>query len=245
MSWIKNIFGKSAPPELPEQFVENEHLSEEQIQRKLRSERILHEQGLRINPHLPCIEKASEISPPPPLEVYRRFVALTLVATSASEKGQGDPNGDIDTLIGGIIDERDAWGWFTERELAFLRSSDPDPNECLQLSWRYEAALPLFWALNGGDDALPPPTDVCDVAALCAEARDNDGLAERELRTKSQVLDEADLIYRYHWAVRQSSLDGQATGGNPHPGVVMERHHALNWLTCHADLDWEHVSTDT
>ncbi|MEM8724847.1 MAG: DUF4272 domain-containing protein [Pseudomonadota bacterium] len=236
---------KSSPPELPDYFVTSEHLNEEQIQRKLRSERILHEQGVRINPHLPCTESTSETKPRKTVEVYQRFVALTLVATCAWERGQGDPNGDIDELISGIIDERNAWDWLTDRERAFLRTPDSDPNENLQLSWRYEAALPLQWALGAGADALDSPVDACDVAALCASARDDIELADGSLRDASSLLNEADLIFRYHWAVRQSSLDGEEPGGNLYPGVVMERHHALNWLTCHSDVDWEDVSTDT
>lgn len=245
MSWIKRIFSRSGPPELPDYFLNSEHINEEQIQRKLRSERILHEQTVRINPHLPVIESTSEIELRATAEVYQRFVALTLVATCAAERGQGDPNGSIDELITGIIDARDAWGWFSERERTFLQTPDSDQHENLQLSWRYEAALPLRWALGAGSDTLNRPADVCDVATLCASARDEFELAERGLRDTSRILDEADLIYRYHWAVRQSSLNGKDPGGDLNPGVVLERHHALNWLTCQSDYDWEEVSCDT
>jgi hypothetical protein len=33
--------------------------------------------------------------------------------------------------------------------------------------------------------------------------------------------------------------------GCPTTGVVAERHHALNWLVCFGDADWDDVDTPT
>ena len=235
----------SKPPELPGYFHENDALTKAEIDRKIRSEQKLHREGVRINPHLPCIECASELKLRDPQDVYRRFVALILVSTCAADHAIGNPEGDIDELIGDLTDKLDASGWFTEREKRYLDSRGSNPSESLQLSWRYEAALPLYWSLGEGDAQLDRPIGQCDVSALTLAARDNRELANRSLRDIDAILDEADLIFRYHWAVRQATLDGEDTGGSLDASVVMERHHALNWLIGRYDEDWEDVSTDT
>lgn len=243
--FIKRRGSKPGPPPIPDYFIEGGQLSEEQIDRKRRSELRLFEEGVRINPHLPCIERAGKVRLREPTEVYRRFVAITLVATCAAERAEGDPHGDIDELIAKVVAERGAANWFTDRECSYLNSRAPDPHESVQLSWRYEAAVPLYWALGQGDARIARPVSMCDVSALTRAARDNTEIASAPLRDAAMILDESDLIFRYHWAVRQSSLDGEPSGGDLHPGVVMERHHALNWLTSYDGADWEDVSTDT
>ena len=58
-------------------------------------------------------------------------------------------------------------------------------------------------------------------------------------------LRQADLIYRYHWAVTNARLKGQRAPAALDPGVTQERHHALNWLIGYNEQDCDHVSTDT
>ena len=52
-------------------------------------------------------------------------------------------------------------------------------------------------------------------------------------------------IYLIHWAVRDARLNGRPVPNNYHPGVVLERHHALNWLIGYCGQDWDDISTDT
>ena len=61
----------------------------------------------------------------------------------------------------------------------------------------------------------------------------------------SEVLDQADLIYRYHWAVVDANLKGKLPPGKLDGGVTMERHYALNWLIGYFDQEWDDISTDT
>ena len=65
------------------------------------------------------------------------------------------------------------------------------------------------------------------------------------LRSANDILNMSDLIYRYHWAIRQAKLDGAPEPAGLSGSVVSERHHALNWLTYYFDADWDDVSTDT
>ena len=69
-------------------------------------------------------------------------------------------------------------------------------------------------------------------------------MAQVELRDIEEILDEADLIYRYDWAcvdARMKQLDAPA-GLNS--SVVVERHGALNWLI-QRDGDWDDPDVNT
>ena len=58
-------------------------------------------------------------------------------------------------------------------------------------------------------------------------------------------MDQADLIYRMHWALRQAQIEGEAPPAGMVWDVVFERHYALNWLIGYMDQPWDEVSTDT
>lgn len=65
------------------------------------------------------------------------------------------------------------------------------------------------------------------------------------LRPVSQILDEADLIYRYHWAVVDARVNSKDTPAGLEGGVVYERHYSLNWLIGYMDQEWDEITTDT
>jgi hypothetical protein len=58
------------------------------------------------------------------------------------------------------------------------------------------------------------------------------------------MLDQADLMYRYNWAVTDARINSKPSA-DLEAGVVQERHYALNWLIGYMDQDWDDVSTDT
>jgi len=104
----------------------------------------------------------------------------------------------------------------------------------------------LYWALGHVDQPLGPPRDTCDVDRMTGAVINDPDLEKGPTRSANDVLNEADLIYRYHWAVRQAGIDGKPPPADLHPGVVMERHKALNWLIGYNDnADWDDVTTDT
>jgi hypothetical protein len=105
----------------------------------------------------------------------------------------------------------------------------------------------MLWAL-GFIDELERPDRICDVQLAVAMLIENgrDGFtAKAELRPQSEILDAADLIYRYHWAVRDAQIHDRQVPADLDAGVVVERHYALNWLIGYKDQEWDDVSTDT
>ena len=62
---------------------------------------------------------------------------------------------------------------------------------------------------------------------------------------ETEILDEADLIYRYNWVCVDSRVNDKTPPAGLNGGVAYERHRALNWLICYLDLAWDDVRTDT
>jgi hypothetical protein len=172
-------------------------------------------------------------------EVARRAMALLVVAS----KGEGLRQ----EVLARVVDDYGVEPDFSSEEAAFVGNPTPSDHDRIQFTWRFEAACTLLWAL-GYVDELEKPVETCDVERAVAVLMDRSRerfIAEAKLRPPAEILDQADLIYRYHWAVVDARLDGKPVPAGLDPDVVMERHHALNWLIGYMDQEWDDVSTDT
>ena len=70
--------------------------------------------------------------------------------------------------------------------------------------------------------------------------------AAARLRSRKELLDQADLIYRLHWACVDARVMGMPAPGGLEEGVVMERHRALFWLAgCDDMCLWDEVDLST
>jgi hypothetical protein len=232
-NWLKGFFGgsKDSQPQT------THPVFDDPSQRKAWSEAFLTERGIPINAHLPLTENAQETELRKPGEIADRILALTAVAI----KGGGvEPE-----FVAKFISERNVRELFSPREMAFIDTASPDHRTRAQFSWQYECIWVLLWALKHIGPTLNFPDRICDVPRLAAIVRDTPRLDTLGTFPAGVVLTELDLHYRYHWAVRQSHIDGGPEPGGLNGGVVMERHRALNWLVRYMDADWDDVSTDT
>lgn len=70
----------------------------------------------------------------------------------------------------------------------------------------------MLWAL-GYVDKLGAPTELCNVSQDVGYLQQKDSfgqfLSDATLRSKSELLDEADLIYRYNWVCVNSRIKGK------------------------------------
>ena len=70
--------------------------------------------------------------------------------------------------------------------------------------------------------------------------------AAAKLRPRRELLDQADLIYRLHWACVDARVMGMPAPQVLEDGVVMERHRALFWLAgCDEMCGWDDVDLST
>jgi hypothetical protein len=216
---------------------ENGGISTEAADRKLRSQTILLSEGVPFIAWLPAIETTAKALKRSKEEVALRTLCLCLVAA----KGEGLEQEAVEQVV-------ESYGLrprLSPKELAFVFDNSPTQHDRTQFIWRHEAAWTLLWAL-GFVAQLGKPAQICDVdfaARTVTERTASQFIKDSELRPIADILDQADLIYRYHWAVRDAQLKGRQIPAALNPDVTEERHYALNWLIM--EEAWDDVSTDT
>jgi hypothetical protein len=68
---------------------------------------------------------------------------------------------------------------------------------------------------------------------------------DANLRSLSQLLDQADLIFRYHWSVTDAEQNQRDMPAGLRANVVNQRLGALNWLIRNPDQEWDDFSVDS
>lgn len=181
-----------------------------------------------------------------PGEVLQRALALLYVAARAHARATGLP------AIPAGQEEHNPVGAaaLTSQERAFVTDEGTDADAAAALTWRYEAANTLLWALGIAGAAIDGSDEMADVDRLWASvaplARGSDGPTLR-LRPAGDILDALDRTWLEHWIVRQARQK-EVEPGRINGDVVMERHVALNWLTGFqndADVAWDDTDTPT
>lgn len=214
-------------------------VSPEALQRKEQSETILRAEGVPINKFLPVIETVKEAKHRSKEQVAHRALALLIVAV----KGEGLEQPVVEKVIKDYGIEK----YFTPKEIAFVNNPSPSQRDRVQFAWRYEAAWALLWAL-GYVEKLEKPSAICDVSRavrFMKERSTKQFLSDAKLRPMPEILDQADRIYRYHWAVVDARVNGKNAPTALEPGITLERHYALNWLIGYMEQEWDDISTDT
>lgn len=207
--------------------------------RKIRSENLLIREGVPISRTLPVIQSEQNTLLRSKEEIANRAQALLLVASKADGLDQASVER---TLRSSGLE-----AFFSPAEKHFIHDPKPSEHDKNQFIWRFEAAWTLLWAL-GYVDHLEKPATICDLPKVMALLKSHPGsqlAAGAKLRSKSEMLDQADLIYRYHWAVVEARLKQQKSPAGLDPDVVIERHHTLNWLIGYMNQQWDEISTDT
>ena len=242
---LKSIFSRGTPPHHSPEEIErarvrfaNPEIPRDSVQRKYRSEAILHAEGVRVNLFLPVIESEVEMKQRTKEEVAYRVMALLAVAF----KGAGMDQPLVDELIA----DHSIKEHFTPEEHAFIEHPAPTSQMRAQFSWRCEAAWTLLWALSYVEK-LSKPVVNCDPGKAMGFLTQRGTLrfvADARMRTPTEILDQADLIYRYDWAAVDSRMNGRHEPG-VNGEITVERHHAFNWLIGYNDAEWDDVTTDT
>ena len=222
-------------------------LSRDARDRQARCEEELGQFGVRTPATLPPVVSEIDVVLRSAPEVARRAMALFMVALRAESLMCPE------LAVADLREKRPlALRALTPKEQAFLNDAAPDQQQITNFVWRYEALWLLAWAL-GLVDELCYPSETCDVGILSNTLLGLDEealLKDAKLLPTETLLDALDLHFRLHWLVRQRQQDskppdGEMGGNDLDPGVVLERHHALNWLVQHEGAEWDDVQTPT
>lgn len=207
------------------------------LERKAATEARLAARGIEVPDTLPPLVCEDELTLRTRDEVVERARALLLVALRADSVASGEPI-PVPTLLSKMPLADDA---LSPKEQAFLAQEAPSQQDCGQFIWRYESLYLLEWALCLVDE-LPYPGAPVDTASTVARLIEMRG---PRLRTGAEIVDALDLHYRLHWQIRQARLKKLGEAAGLDADVVMERHHALNWLVRFQHAGWDDVDTPT
>ena len=228
-------FTPIANTDLPE--AERPEPQESDQQRKARSISILKSQQIPYTDHLPN-------------EIYEQATTLFAVAVYS------------EVLLSETPDRNEALAYFQKMdeiygiqsqlsaaEKAYITNPQPEEQECIQFLWRYECCAVLLWAA-GIIEELPYPSDICDVPVIAGIFWQHQGmeelLAKGIPRTREEILDAADLNFRYDWACVDARIHQQDAPASLDGGIVMERHYVFNWIIgANQGADWDHIQPAT
>ncbi|MBD1294328.1 DUF4272 domain-containing protein, partial [Pseudomonas aeruginosa] len=145
-------------------------------------------------------------------EVAERAVALCIAALKGECLGAGESAEDTAALVQEVIDKYDAASFFSPVERRFVEQHGAEHQEVISFSWGYEAYHVMLWAL-GYVKELGAPVNLCNVGQDVGYLQQCDDVeafvAGARFRSKSEILDAADLIYRYNWVCVNSRVKEQ------------------------------------
>ncbi|RZJ46096.1 MAG: DUF4272 domain-containing protein [Chryseobacterium sp.] len=217
-------------------------ISDLQIEWKTNSEKILAERDIKINKHLPYIESEDEVVIRTPKEIAERVCVLAMTNLVAFNNVSGEE-------ASAYLKEYNLWHLVSPNEKEFL--ANPTEQKKSQESWKCECIWTLMWAINKVDD-LGFPDELCSLNDIPEEdypvspdKDPNDFINSiTETRDKLEIMAVNDFYYRLDWACVDARINGTDMDA-AHPGVVYERHYALNWLISYNGADWDDVTCDT
>lgn len=216
----------------------SENYTQEQLERKVRSESFLEEHQININKNLPCAPCSSKTQIRDIQQVIDRAYALLIIAA----KGEGIEREHLEKAIAAkkIIS-------FSPREKDIYESTSLSDQDRAYATWRYESLYTILWAL-GKMDQLKYPNEICDVQKIVGKLF-HPSREEFEkgatLKNINDILEELDKTYRMNWACVDARIKGEKVTGDINPSIVYERHYALNWLTNYQNQDWDDIQTTT
>lgn len=217
----------------------------EAYDRKLNSIRILQAQGIPYIDELPIIESSYEVKGKTLIDIAKRAIVLCIACNFASDIIGNKKRRylkESKKFFNKLLDNFNVKDVMTKDEKALFDKMDK--NLAIQISWQFEGYAVLLWTLGLIDeiefpDTLVDPDAVTTIVSSCETYSEFIGMCQ--LRDVNEVLDLADLTYRYNWYCVDSKINGEEPVMNSE--VVMERHRALNWLL--SEEDWDKVEINT
>jgi len=221
--------------------VENISATADQKERRAKSEKICNSKGIPIykNPNSLFVAAEKNVEIRTKDEVVDRAIALLYLGLKSEGLEQ--------VLLDKMNEDYKISSKLTVNEKAYAFAKNPTKQQQTNANWRYESLHVLLWSLGYIDD-LVYPNQLCNVAddvKIIYELGATKFREQAKLRSKQEILDQADLILRFDWACINARVKNEQAPGSLNASVVYERHYTLNWLIQFMNQDWDTVTTDT
>ena len=170
-------------------------------------------------------------------EILGRLLVDYAVATCALYSLEGKAN-IIESVINQMDQKLQIKKVLSEEDNVFLKGmyEEKVPKQKLQdITWLFEECAVFTWVLGLLDK--PQSKNECNVSVLDELFFNTESyeqlLSKCNLKSKEEVLEFADLIFRYNWACIESRMQGQQLS-QLNGMIVQEQKRALEWV-----LDWK------
>lgn len=208
----------------------------------------LRAEGIPYIESLPVIETAQNVKLRETTEIARRAIACLLMIQVAFEIQNGSYSEEIRAWAVENLEAYDVLSAITPKESKVLENQAGD-QDLVDMIWTYEAYWVLTWAL-GLIEKLDFPSQICDCARAIELVRQTsdleDFLSRCQPRSVEEILDQDDLVYRYHWACVDARLKGEEPPAALIESIVVERRRGLDWLLgLETAQDWDQVQMHT
>ncbi len=221
--------------------------------RKQRTEQFLKKNGIAVNPNLPEIEPEDIARIKSPEEIVRRAVTAFITAQIAIDICSGNGAAESVEFFTPIMERFGLMGELTDDEKIYFDPSGCEnisQDEAYQMQWRLEMCVSLFWACGFRKNMDFPSeiTDITKLIKLIGSCGSFDELMSHvKMRTASEILDNADAIFRMDWACVEARIrNDNSISGRLNHDVVVEQHKGFNWLRGAYDAeDWDSVKPHT
>lgn len=245
--------GKSGPAEFRPRACTRKIRGEDRstpegLARKQRSLAYIKEKGIPLLETLPELPPLEELRVKSQEEIARRAVALLIVIQYACDVAQDGDLRESKEFVEEMLDKFGVKDELTAAERDLLEQAEPASRDAINITWQYEAYWALLWALGVLDElGLPVETCDCDFAIqVVASCESFDEFLEKTaLRRPEEIADEADKMYRLHWACVNERIKGQPAPAGMNESIVVERRRALFWMIGYRDEAWDDISMDT
>lgn len=225
-----------------ETFDSQAKVTDDQMVRKAKNETFMEQHNIKVNKNLPPVQSENATI----LRSSRDIAQRICVLATANRVAFGHATGEE---AAAYLKRYGLWEHATPAEKEFL--ANPTEERKNHETWKCEGIWTLLWAVEKLH-RLDFPDKMCSLNDIDPEdypvgpdKDPNDFItAVKGTRPKSRILDAADLYYRLDWACVDARLKNQKLVFIQ-PGVVYERHYALNWLIRHRDQEWDCITCDT
>ncbi|MFD2907625.1 DUF4272 domain-containing protein [Flavobacterium ardleyense] len=221
--------------------VENISATKDQLERRAKSEEFCKSKNIPIykNPNSLFVDSEENVTIRTKDEVVDRAIALCYLELKSENADK--------KMLAEFDKKYNVLAKLTANEKEFALSDNPTEQQMTDANWRAESYHVMLWAL-GYIDNLKYANEVCNVAddvKHLFSRTEKEFRANAKLRTKNEILDQADLILRLDWACVNARVKNESAPSGLDTSVVYERHYSLNWLIKFMNQDWDKVTTDT
>ena len=199
------------------------------LERKQQTETFLKTLGIPVYDELPVIEEENDVHVRSVQEIAARIMILAYLNCIAIQE-------ELQPVLLDYLKTQGLWVKVSAQEKILFEKPDLTEEEKDLIASRAESIWVLLWAINKVD-RLTLPTKEVDVDILfpllppfMEDATEY--ITAASIRSTSDILNEADFIFRLYWTMSKKPLEGL------NDRIAFERFFTINWITG-ARKDWD------